>query len=1145
MTTPDLTGRRVRTVRPRRYTDDVLTRPLAWRRFNIEVLTYVGLVLLSLFLHLWLLGHMAMHHDEALHANFSWQFFTGQKDGTGEPASFPCWSGSASTYCYNPVYHGPTLYLLMYLSYFLFGVSEATARLPMALAGVGLIASCWMLRPLFGRRAALFTALLMLISPTLLYFTRFARHDALAALWTFWIIVGLFRFMQSRRAGWLYLAAAATALLWATHELVFIVLFVIGSFVAFRYLWERLPNRTFTITLGALMLVCAALVVLSPNITIAPKADGQAENVLHLGGMGLLGFLSLLTVLALSLRWGSTPLLRDVLADLRARSGVVWSALGVFLVVFAICFTTFFTYPRGFFDGFYAGLAYWFGSQHSFARGDQPWYYYFMQLGIYEMLPVLLTLIGLAGWIGTLSWRRAVASSSLWDEDTSLNADTAASPTVDLNAAAAEAELAPAAATTASEPETVAALWVGFLFHWFFVAFIVFSWAGEKMPWLTIHMTLPAVIAGGWALDRIWSKLSWATIRRSWAWLAIPLAAVLVILLVTAMGAVGLTAEQQAQQQSLGALLLVLISAGIIGALWSLSRGAGRSTILRLSALGVVAMLAIYTVRATALVVYVHPDVPVELLVYTQTAPDVPIIVDEIEQIAIAQSRNNRSVNDPTGGHTMPLLISDGDPATRDGSLHQPFDWYLRDWSNVQWLTNAQVANITDEQLKAPVAIFSKVALGPDTPQRLEQAGYVKVFDTVHNWWFPEWDAGYKDRLHDPAYGCDPSFDGKFDENGHSEYACSLGGLRILTWPLHPSNWQKLRSYLLYRELPEGANLGAREMVVYVRRDAAPLPNDSSSTVAASNGSAILPLLSEGPLDGPKPQEPRGVTTGPDGSVYVADAGADQILVYATDGTTRVISGTGDAALLEPSQVAVDAQGNVYVTDTWHARVAKFDAKGKFIKAWGVGKEVIDQTEGRVFTRTDGTAAGNQAEPLGFFGPRGLALDPSSGHLFIADTGNKRIVVTDLDGNYLGQIGTAGSAPGQFNEPIGLAINAGNLYVGDSWNGRIQVFPLGSDGLPVPNPAQQWRVPNWNADTYFDPFLAADPEGRVVVTIPEQNVAAMFDNTGELLFKWGGDSGDQTALKGPSGVAFAPDGSVYVAEKGAQQVQRWVLPKVR
>lgn len=1176
MTTPDLTKKRLRRAQPiqvrRRQSSSWLDRSIAFSWLNSELIGYVVLIALSVFMHLWQLGNMAMHHDESIHAKYSWQFYMGK-------GGFQCGLNNASsdTYCYNPVFHGPTLYLSTYLSYFLFGASDATARLPMAMAGIALVASCWMLRPLIGKRAALLSAGLMVLSPTLLYFTRFARHDALAILFTFWLMVGLFRFWQSGRSRWLNLAMASLALLWATHELVFIIGFIIISFLVQRLLWEAFGSKKFVIVSGVLMAITGILMIFQPHVSL-PTATNQEANELNFGGLGLIGFSTLLFGQLISLRWSEAPLFRQGLRYVTKR--VFWQAFAAFAVTFIVLFSTFFTYPRGVVDGLFAGISYWFGTQQTYARGDQPWFYYFMQLGIYELLPVSLTLVGLGGWLAKIGWRKAVTNSSLWDET---SAETPKSADADAASAQPEAEAEPA--VVAIEPivdgipvgenpvvvadqtsymaqaeaeastiettaeETVPAIWLGFLFYWFLMALTLFSWAGEKMPWLTIHMTLPAVLAGAWALDKIVERTNWVETKRTIAWLAIPLGSIAFALIIAIMGSIGAStgASQQVMTTRVSGFLLVVLLLIVGVLLWMLVQRARLRIIAAFATLGILALLGIYSLRSSVVAAYIQPDVPVEFLVYTQTAPDMPVIVREAERLAISQTRNSRSIEDPTGGHTMKILISSGDDSSpsREGGLNQPLDWYFRDWTNIQWVSKSQIATLDQTMLDAPMAIFSKSNLAADTTQRMEQAGYVQLYDTYHNWWFPESSSdglsSYKDKLYDPAYGCDPALKGQQDINGRSKFNCTLGGAFILTWPLRPSNWVALREYMLSRELPDTVSLNGREIVVFVKRDLASLPVGEGGAVSGT-GSA-LKLVSEGQLLGDEPAEPRGIATGPDGSVYIADAPNNRILVYQTDSQTRIISGTNTGALLEPSGVAIDEQGFVYVADTWNARIAKFNPQGNFVTSWGSGSEELQPGSGKRLTRTGGTTEGNSANPLGFFGPRNLVV--SSGRVYIADTGNKRVVVTDTDGNYLGQVGTAGAGIGQFNEPIGLGIANNNLYVGDTWNGRIQVFPLDANGVPQGVPSVQWPVAGWQTDTYLDPFIAVDSQGRVAAAVPSKNQVALYGATGQLLLVWGGQGNDDASTGQPSGMAFAPDGSVYVSEKANRRIQRWILPKVR
>jgi Predicted membrane-bound mannosyltransferase len=178
-----------------------LDRPLSLAWLSVDGLLFALLLVASIIAHLYGLGRMALHHDESIHAWMSWKFYTGAGD-------FVCWGGRVSaTYCYDPVYHGPSLYVLTLFSYFLFGDGDFQARLPQALAGIALVASTWMLRPYLGARGALLAGVLLAFTPTLLYYTRFARHDGLMVLWTLWIVIGFFRYIDTAQPRYLYLLA--------------------------------------------------------------------------------------------------------------------------------------------------------------------------------------------------------------------------------------------------------------------------------------------------------------------------------------------------------------------------------------------------------------------------------------------------------------------------------------------------------------------------------------------------------------------------------------------------------------------------------------------------------------------------------------------------------------------------------------------------------------------------------------------------------------------------------------------------------------------------------------------------------------------------------------------------------------------------
>jgi DNA-binding beta-propeller fold protein YncE len=167
--------------------------------------------------------------------------------------------------------------------------------------------------------------------------------------------------------------------------------------------------------------------------------------------------------------------------------------------------------------------------------------------------------------------------------------------------------------------------------------------------------------------------------------------------------------------------------------------------------------------------------------------------------------------------------------------------------------------------------------------------------------------------------------------------------------------------------------------------------------------------------------------------LYVVDTQQDQVLVYDADslkllrrigtgGKNHYLTSPGDFGA--PQGVAVDGQGNVYVTDTLNDRVEIFDADGAFISTFG-----------------------KAGDGPGYFArPKGIAVD-SDGHIWVADEMQDRLQVFNKDGQLLTWIGTGhGELPGQFKAIIGVAIDKQNhVYTSEQYPGRVQMFQYVTD----------------------------------------------------------------------------------------------------
>lgn len=142
---------------------------------------WVALLALALLLRLWALGDKPPHHDEAVHAHFALELL------------------HQGTYRYDPTYHGPILFYVMAPLFAVLGESDAVARLYPALAGVALVALPLALRRRIGARAAWFAGLICALSPSFLYYSRFARNEAPVVLFT---AAACVLFLRIRRDGW-------------------------------------------------------------------------------------------------------------------------------------------------------------------------------------------------------------------------------------------------------------------------------------------------------------------------------------------------------------------------------------------------------------------------------------------------------------------------------------------------------------------------------------------------------------------------------------------------------------------------------------------------------------------------------------------------------------------------------------------------------------------------------------------------------------------------------------------------------------------------------------------------------------------------------------------------------------------------------
>jgi DNA-binding beta-propeller fold protein YncE len=168
---------------------------------------------------------------------------------------------------------------------------------------------------------------------------------------------------------------------------------------------------------------------------------------------------------------------------------------------------------------------------------------------------------------------------------------------------------------------------------------------------------------------------------------------------------------------------------------------------------------------------------------------------------------------------------------------------------------------------------------------------------------------------------------------------------------------------------------------------------------------------------------PPAVTMDDAGAMYILHRGdkVDPVLVVNRDG--KILRSWGKGLYQIPHSIRIDPQGNVWTVDSGSSMVLKFTPKGEKLMEISVG----EQPAGR--GRTNGTSD--------------IAFGPN-GRIYISDGyGNARVLEYNAKGERVRQWGSAGTGPGQFNQPHGIAVDdQGIVYVADRNNARVQRFDL-------------------------------------------------------------------------------------------------------
>jgi DNA-binding beta-propeller fold protein YncE len=211
-----------------------------------------------------------------------------------------------------------------------------------------------------------------------------------------------------------------------------------------------------------------------------------------------------------------------------------------------------------------------------------------------------------------------------------------------------------------------------------------------------------------------------------------------------------------------------------------------------------------------------------------------------------------------------------------------------------------------------------------------------------------------------------------------------------------------------------------------------------------------------------------------------------------------------------PQCVAVDAQDNIYVTDSESGKIFVFDANGKYKRAIG-------------------SLRGGE----GYFKrPTGLAVDSAEQRIYVTDTLRDKIFVLDMGGNVLKTIGDKGGDKGQFNFPTEVLARADQLYVVDAMNFRVQTFGRDGDFRSVFG-----EMGSSIGDMFRPKGIAFDSEGDLYVVDGFLGMVQVFNSEGQLLYYFGGKGTGLGDFQLPAGVFIDKSDRVYVVDSYNHRVQ--------
>jgi len=268
-----------------------------------------------------------------------------------------------------------------------------------------------------------------------------------------------------------------------------------------------------------------------------------------------------------------------------------------------------------------------------------------------------------------------------------------------------------------------------------------------------------------------------------------------------------------------------------------------------------------------------------------------------------------------------------------------------------------------------------------------------------------------------------------------------------------------------------------------------------------------------GEPDHPQLMRPYSIAVDSRGRAIVTDPGANGIHIFDFENHKYKFierRDKGRESMRSPQCVTVDAQDNIYVSDSEAGKIFVFEPGGKFKRAIGS----LKGGEG-YFKR-----------------PTGIAVDSEAKRIYITDTLRDKVFVLDMDGAVLQTIGRRGNGQVEFNLPTEVLVRDQDLFVVDAMNFRVQ-FLNRSGGFET----EVGRIGDSTGTVFRPKGIGVDSEGHLYVVDGLWGVVQVFDRQGRLLYYFGAHGTGRGEFQLPAGLFIDREDRIFVVDSYNRRIQ--------